>query len=154
MFYVAIQATDNVQNFKNHILKFHFSTVLDIFLILVQGHTELRKSVQKVTTLIREVLPRPKSVSAGAKPLGSVLLFLDRFSQVEWCQTEIKKDFQKHLEISFLDMFLKIMNIVCSLNGLGKCLETFFQPGGGGCLGLYMGLKACEDNNTLGIFIY
>jgi hypothetical protein len=53
-------------------------------------------------------LLRQKPVSAVAKPLGSVL------------------PVQNRLEISFMNLFLKILYVVCGLNGNGKLLSTQF----------------------------
>jgi hypothetical protein len=74
MFYITVWASDNVNNFLQHIQPAHFQMVLHIFLSSFLDHPELRKPVEKVAALIREVLPQQKSVFALASPLGSVLL--------------------------------------------------------------------------------
>jgi hypothetical protein len=59
-------------------------------------------------------LLRQKLVSAAAKPLGSVSP-LSR-----WVFSAQDGSRQNRLEISFLNLFLKILYVVCSLNGNGN----------------------------------
>jgi hypothetical protein len=60
--------------------------------MFVLHRPELRKPVQKVATLIREVLPWQKLVSAMAKPLGSMLLLSRRvFSAQDGARQKLEK---------------------------------------------------------------
>jgi hypothetical protein len=72
---------------------------------------------------IREVLLRQKLVSGAAKPLGSVPPFSRR---VFLAQGGARQKLKNRLEISFLNLFLKILYVVCSPNGNGKRPSTQF----------------------------
>jgi hypothetical protein len=75
---------------------------------------------------IREVLPRQKPVSGEAKPLGSVLPISRRVFSAQDVARQKLKISPKPSEISFLNLFLKVLYVVCSPNSNGKCPSTQF----------------------------
>jgi hypothetical protein len=100
-------ATDNVQNFWKQIQKAYFQTVLNIFLISVYHYPEPREYPSRKLWQWSDY-------------------FLDHFSWLRIVIDRNQRYVQNHLEISVLNLFLKIWYIVCIPNGNGKHLSTQF----------------------------
>jgi hypothetical protein len=75
-------------------------------------------------------MPGQKPVSAATKPLGSVLLLFRQILSAQDGATQKFEKVQNRLEISFLDMFKKILLLSVARTATGNmCRLHFVEPG-------------------------